>query len=162
MPKKNISQQKASSDIPEYLLPPHPSERNSLRPPLPLHIVSNPRHLPPPAGATADGLVNPDHVSLQEFCPALSQQLQGQYSSSRSTSTAGPTGRCITPRWSTQKHSGEIHTRGIVDCWWRGEKKNSITQHSWNACQIVCTAAISPFGSPHMPPPSILASATDA
>lgn len=43
MPKKHISQQKASSDIPEYLLPPHPSKRNSLRPPPPLaHRVQPP------------------------------------------------------------------------------------------------------------------------
>lgn len=113
MPRKHISQQKASSDIPEYLLPPHPSERNSRRPPpFPFHMASNPRHLPPPAGATADGLVNPDHVSLQEFCPALRQQLQGQHSSSRSTSTAAPTRRCITPRWSAQKPlRGDSHAR---------------------------------------------------
>lgn len=43
--------------------------------------VSNPLHLPPTAGATADGLVTLDHVSLQEFCPALSKQPQGHYSS---------------------------------------------------------------------------------
>lgn len=147
MPKKHISQQKASSDIPEYLLPPHPSERNSLRPPLPLHIVSNPRHLPPPAGATADGLVNPDHVSLQEFCPALSQQLQGQHGSSRSTSTAALHHTSV-ERSKTLR--GDSHTRDsgpLVE----GIKK-TITQHSCNACQIVCTAAISSYGSPHMPP----------
>lgn len=51
-------------------------------PPPASHIMSNPRHLPPPAGATADGLVTLDHVSLQEFRPALSQQLQGQHSTS--------------------------------------------------------------------------------
>lgn len=103
MPKKHISQQRVSSDVPEYLLPPHPSEKNSQRPPLPAaallpelpsHIKSNPRHLPPTAGATADGLVTPDHVSLQEFCPALSQRLQGQRGSSRSTSAADPARRC--------------------------------------------------------------------
>lgn len=44
-------------------------------------------YLPPTAGATADGLVTLDHVSLQEFCPTLSQQSQGHYSSSRSTFT---------------------------------------------------------------------------
>lgn len=43
--------------------------------------VSNPLHLPPTAGATADGLVTLDHVSLQEFCPALSKQSQGHLSS---------------------------------------------------------------------------------
>lgn len=35
MPKKHVSQRRASSDIPEYLLPPHPSERNSQHPPCP-------------------------------------------------------------------------------------------------------------------------------
>ena len=36
MPKKHVSHQSASGDIPEYLLPPHPSERNSQhRPPPP-------------------------------------------------------------------------------------------------------------------------------
>lgn len=130
-------------------------------PPLPLHIVSNPRHLPPPAGATADGLVNPDHVSLQEFCPALSQQLQGQCSSSRSTSTADPTRRCITPRWSAQKHSGEIHTRGIVDRWWRGYKK--LYHPTFMQCMSNCVHGSSRFlWEPTYAPPSILASATDA
>ena len=44
-------------------------------------LSTDPLHLPPTAGATADGLVTLDHVSLQEFCPALSKQSQGHYSS---------------------------------------------------------------------------------
>lgn len=49
--------------------------------------VHDPLHLPSTAGATADGLVTPDHVALQEFCPALSKPSQGHQSSSQSTFT---------------------------------------------------------------------------
>lgn len=79
--RNTFPRRSASSDIPEYLLPPHPSERNSQHTPTPRPPVSVPLHLPPTAGATADGLVTLDHVSLQEFCPALSKQSQGHYSS---------------------------------------------------------------------------------
>lgn len=43
--------------------------------------ASNPLHLPPTAGATADGLVTLGHVSLQELCSALSKLSQGHNSS---------------------------------------------------------------------------------
>lgn len=57
--------------------------------------MSNPLHLPLTAGATADGLVTLDHVSLQEFCPALSKQSQGHYSASRSAFTLSLTDQTL-------------------------------------------------------------------
>lgn len=61
-----------SQRYPRISAPSTPRRKESQHPPL---------HLPLTAGATADGLVTLDHVSLQEFCPALSKRSQGHYSS---------------------------------------------------------------------------------
>lgn len=152
MPKKHISQQRASSDIPEYLLPPHPSERNSLRPPPPLAHRVQP---PPPSSSCwrysrwpcqSRPCVPSGILSCPRPAAPRSVQLLTIYLHSRSNTALHHT--------SAERSKtlwGDSHTR---DSGPRvGGVKKTITQHSCNACQLVCTAAMSSYGSPHMPPP---------
>lgn len=153
MPKKHISQQKASSDIPEYLLPPHPGERNSPRPPPPLAHGVQP---PPPSSSCwrysrwpcqSRPCVPSGILSCPPPAAPRSAQLLTIYLHSGSNTALHHTSverSKTTPGRFTR--AGQWTAGG-------GDIKSSITQHSCNACQIVCAAAISSYGSPHTPPP---------
>lgn len=127
--------QEGSQWYPRISTPSTPQRKEFSTPPL-----SSPLHLPPTAGATADGLVTLDHVSLQEFGPALSKWSQGHSSSSQSTFTLTLTHwpntglhtftsqRCATLKTCITDEPHQTVTRGTVSCD-RGSINSFTAQH---------------------------------
>lgn len=156
MPKKHISQQRVSSDIPEYLLPPHPSERNSQRPP-PSPRTSNPT----PATFLLLLALQQMALSLQTMCPFRNSVLPSASSSKVSTAPHDlPPQQIqhvaaqirIAPLWSIKKRSGgdshKLRTVGGGG----SVSPNIHAMHVKLSSQQLSVPIGSSYGSPYMPP----------